>query len=231
MGKVLKIKAALAGAAGFAVSAAAAQTTANSQLLAQATVIEKTSASNIAETLAAMGITSAAFADGDDSVYTLLATTEGGGNFLVTIFDCADPAAGADCAGVTNYTAFSNAGLAYDDLNNFNLNASVSKAINLADQNVAIFGTQQHLNGGVTEQNMQYVTLLFLNDMQTFMDNTQAPSTSVAYQENSAAPAKTDNLSAEGAAPASAPFHGVSEAAVLRAAIANTKKVSFKVAQ
>lgn len=164
---------------------------------------------------------------------TLAATTEGGGKFLISLFGCDDPVAGKSCAGAATYTAFSNAGLAYDDINTFNKDAKVSKAINVGEQNVVIFGFQRFFAGGVSQPNFEYGTILFLQDMQDFVvsRNTASTSVSLLRTEDSVTiiRGKADNLEKSPQDFTAAGVAGVvSPAGVIGAAIANTGFVTFQ---
>lgn len=238
MRNLLKLKAAFAAIASIAsiVAGAEAQVTSNSQLLApsasdSSALIEKTSESNIRAFLEPLGITIAPFEDGDDTAYTIMATTETGAQFLVTLFACENPLTGDTCEGLTSYAGFSNAGLAYDDLNRFNTQAAVSKAINLEAQNTVIFGVQQYLAGGVSADNMQFVIVLFLNDLDKFMsaeaNNATAVSHSATERDNT--PIKTDNVLAGEADIQTGAFGAYSLSGAIASAINNTRHVSFKV--
>ena len=124
MGNLLKLKAAFAASAVTAsiIAGAEAQVTSNSQLLAPpasdvVALVEKTSEREIRAFLEPLELTVTPFDDGDSTTYSMMATTEAGGQFLVTLFGCENPATGEGCEALTSYAGFSNAGLAYDDLN------------------------------------------------------------------------------------------------------------------
>ena len=237
MSNLLKLKAAFAAMASFAsiVAGAEAQVTSNSQLLAppvsENALVEKVSASDIRAFLEPLEIAIAPFEDGDDAAYTIIATTESGGQFLVTLFACENPLTGDTCEGLTSYAGFSNAGLAYDDLNRFNTQSTVSKAINVEAQNAVIFGVQQYLAGGVSADNMQYVIVLFLNDLENFMNAEANNATAVSHRssnENST-PTKTDNALTDGPGMQTGVFGAYSLSGAIASAINNTSGVSFKV--
>ncbi len=232
MCNLLKTKAAFAAAV-LGATAVQAQPTSNSQLLAPAKMIEKVSVADITGFLEPLGIAVAPLDEGDDEAYTIMATAETGGQFLVTLFGCADPAVGQGCEGVSSYAGFSNAGLAYDDLNRFNTESNVSKAINVADQNAVIFGVQQYLSGGVSADNMQFVIVLFLTDLDRFMVGQEAeeenPQTSVSLSadDDEAMQPKTRNLLSNDDAQATAAFGPYSLSGAVASAINNTGDVRF----
>lgn len=231
MGNLLKLLAGVTAAGLAALTGATAQQISNPQLQTTA-VSEKLSVADITAILANKAITTQKIPYEGNETATLLATTEGGGKFLVTLFACEDPLEGLNCEGAATYVAFSNAGLAYDDINAFNTEASVAKAVNVAAQNLIIFGVQRFYSGGVTRANVEYETLLFLNDMQKFFNDRETAGTAVSLKDDlSAGGAKTENivagessgLNAIRAAGAMAP------AAALAVAIHNTKGVSFAI--
>ncbi len=228
MGNLLKTKAAFWATAAIVAASAQAQPTSNSQLLSSA-MIEKASAADITGFLEPLNIAVTPFEDGDDEAYTIMATAETGGQFLVTLFGCADPVAGEGCEAVSSYAGFSNAGLAYDDLNRFNTQSNVSKAINVADQNAVIFGVQQYLSGGVSADNMQFVMVLFLTDLDRFMAAQENAQTSISLPANSreTQKSKTGNLLSDSDRPAPAAFGRYSLSGAIASAINNTGNVTF----
>lgn len=181
MGKSLKLKATLLATciAVSAVTGAAAQSASNS-LGQLAGLTETLSAGDISSMMSQYSITTQLAPYEDNGAATIIADTSGGARFLISLFDCADPVAGTECKGAATYTAFSNAGYAYDDINQFNTQANVSKAVNVAETNVVVFGMQRYFKGGVSQDNVSYGVVLFLQDMQTFLDGRTASQTQVS---------------------------------------------------
>ena len=231
MGNLLKLKAALAA---LAVSATGvqAQPATNSQLLGASPLLQKVSLADVSNFLEPIGITVEPFEDSQADTFTVMATSESGGQFFVTFFACADPLTGSDCEGFSSYAGFSNAGFAYDDLNRFNTESSVSKAINIADQNAVIFGVQQYLTGGVTADNMQFITVLFLNDLDQFIISQENAGTAVSFsdEKRETSDAKTDNILAANESELLTSFGRVSMRAAISSAINNTTGVRFNAA-
>lgn len=228
MGNLLKIKAAFAAAAFFATGVQA-QSATNSQLLGAPPLVEKASLADITDFLAPLGISVEPFEDSQADTFTVMATSESGGQFFVTLFACADPLTGAGCEGFSSYAGFSNAGFAYDDLNRFNTESSVSKAINIADQNAVIFGVQQYLTGGVTADNMQFITVLFLNDLDQFIISQENAGTAVSFsdKDRESSGTKTDNILDATESELLTSFGRVSMPAAISSAINNTTGVRF----
>lgn len=228
MDNLLKLKAVLAAVAAVIAASAQAQPAANAQLMAPAP-IETASAADIAGLLEPMKIAVLPFEDGDNSAHTIIATTESGGQFLITLFGCADPVAGVGCEGVSSYAGFSNAGLAYDDLNRFNRESTVSKAINVDGQNAVIFGVQQFLKGGVRRDNIQFTIALFLSDLDKYLESAANNQTSVSFtiDKPELSVSKSDNLFRERRATQSAVFGLFSIDGAIASAINNTSDVRF----
>ncbi len=238
MSNQLKFRAALAAMAGVALFSvgASAQVATNGPLLAApaggVSLVEKASEADIRGFLEPLGIVVAPFEEGDETAYTMTATTESGGQFLVTLFTCEDPTNGVNCEGLTSYAGFSNAGLAYDDINQFNTTSTVSKAVNLETQRAVVFGVQQYLFGGVSADNMQHVIVLFLNDLDDFMQSRANNATTIAHQASDGENTNSKTSNALDAPPVSAPgaFGPISLNGAIASAITNTHGVSFGVA-
>ncbi|VAV99521.1 hypothetical protein MNBD_ALPHA05-1562 [hydrothermal vent metagenome] len=231
MSNLLKFKTilALASFCTLLAGTAAAQSAANNQLQSS-NAKHHFSAGEVSAILAEFEIQSAlAPYDGNGSA-TLIAQTSGDAKFVVSLFGCENPADGSQCGGAVIYTATSNAGIAYDDINKFNADSSVTMAVNVAEQNIIVFGRQLFFSGGVGRGNFKYITALFLRDMQDFMDLRAAAGTSVSLNVAPAAAGKTDNVADAGDMPAFA-AKSISlddvDSHVLSAAIANTWHVSF----
>ncbi len=230
MGKVLKLATVVASSMCFAAQTGVAQgqTASNSQLMLSP-VVERLSASDISDILAKYEITTQLIPYEGQDAATLAASTEGGGKFLVSLFGCEDPTTGADCRGAATYTAFSNAGMAYDDINTFNTDAQVAKAVNVAEQNIIVFGIQRFFNGGVSRDNIEFEMILFLNDMQGFLENRQTGATSISDRASEKPGGKTDNVIASGTTGTVSLRRAgaVSTSGAIAAAIANTGNASF----
>lgn len=228
MDNLLKLKAVFTAAAAIIATSAQAQPPANAQLLAPAPV-EVVSAADITGVLEPLNITVLPFDEGDDSAHTIIATAESGGQFLITLFGCADPVVGTGCEGISSYAGFSNAGLAYEDLNRFNRESTVSKAINVTGQNAVIFGVQQFLKGGVTRDNIQFTIALFLSDLDKYLESAANNQTSVSLTtgDTDQAGSKSVNLFSESRATQSAVFGLYSIDGAIASAINNTGDVRF----
>ncbi len=229
MNKSLNAKAAISGliCCALALQSAAAQDPSNRQLMS-AGLKEQFNAADISSMMSEAAIqTQLAPYEGND-IATVLALTAGGGRFIISMFNCDDAATGEGCRGAAVFTAFSNAGLSFEELNQFNSTANVSKAFNVSAQNVVIFGTQIYFSGGITRDNFKFLTGLFLSDMQKYAQS-QVESTSVSLKIEQDAQGKLDNVaqaSGEAAEPSSLPAeYSISHAK--SAAIANTWNVRF----
>lgn len=230
MYKSLKLKAALGGVlcCAQAAQAAGAQNSANSQLLSSG-LKETFSAADVSAMMAEFDIQTALEPYEGDETATLAAATDGGAKFWISLFQCDDPTTGGNCRGAALFTGLSNAGVSYDDINSFHSQANVTRAVNLSEQNIIIFGTQIFFSGGVGRDNFKYVTALFLTDMQRYVDGKTESGTLVSLDIAPSDRSKVGNVTqaADEAPPdASAIRFDVEHA--LSAAIANTWRVSFE---
>jgi hypothetical protein len=232
MSNLLNFKAILAAASLIAILAgpAAAQSTANSQLQSSSAK-QHFSAGDVTSILAEFAISTTLTPYEGQGEATIIATTTGDAQFVVSLFKCANPAEGAQCAGAVIYTATANAGIAYDDINSFNAVSNVTMAVNVAEQNLIVFGRQLFFSGGVGRDNFKLITALFLTDMQEFMDARTAAGTAVSLNVAPAeARGKTDNIAGADDTitfVARSISMGAVDDHVLSAAIANTWQVSF----
>lgn len=230
MDKSLNLKAAVGGLICCAVAAApaAAQNTSNNQLLGGG-LKETFNAADISSMMSEFSIQTALAPYAEDETATVIATTEGGARFWISLFQCADPTTGVDCGGAAIFTGLSNAGVSYEDINSFHSDANVTRAVNVSEQNLLIFGTQIFFTGGVGRENFKFVTELFLHDMQTFVDGKAAVGTLVSLGVAPPSGGKVDNIvkaDGDAAQPAALPA-GYSVDYALAAAISNTWNVRF----
>jgi hypothetical protein len=205
---------------------AAAWSAGNAQLQSSG-LMEKFSVSDVASMLKEFEIEIALQPYENDGSATLAATTAGGGLFIISMFQCDDATIGAGCKQALVYTGMSNAGLSYEDLNTFHTNSDVTRAVNVPEQQMVVFGTQIYAQGGIGRQNFLLLTALFLNDMQNYVDAQSTASTSVALKILPST-SKSENLTTvkTGAIAAPKPNGNMYEHA-LTAALSNTWNVKF----
>ena len=134
MYKRLKRKAAIGGAliCALAAGSAGAQTASNSQLLG-AGLKDSFAASDVVQMMSEFPIETALQPNEGDDTATVLALTPGGARFLISLFQCEDPVTGSGCRGAAIFTGYSNAGITYDELNDFNSDANVTRVVNVSD--------------------------------------------------------------------------------------------------
>ena len=230
MYKALKVKAAIGAAAGVLWASTAFAQAANSQLMGGG-LKDSFSASDVISILSEFPLESALQPYEGDNTATVLASTPGGARFLISLFQCEEPQTGAGCSGAAIFTGFSNAGVTYDELNDFNSDANVTRVVNVSDQNIIIFGTQLFFNGGISRANFKFVTELFLSDMQNYVETKSEAGTSVSLKTAPAERGKIGNLTSSAEAPALPPFlrTGLQVDDALDAAISNTWDVRFSV--
>lgn len=250
MGKIKTWAAVMAaGVALSALNAAAfAQQGVNSLAPAQASVVQTVSAADIEAMLAGYSVTTQRGPTSvEGGVVSIVATTPGNAQFFITLINCSDLAGASGCPILATFTAWSNSGLSYDDLNSFNSKADVTKAVNVAEQNLVVFRTQQFLQGGVTKANVADGIVRFLGDMQQFVEERRVAGTQVSAKVETlqAAPSKIsgtdraqsaaklieENIARLSAAQSSGPV--INERSVMiveeavAAAIGNTADVQF----
>lgn len=231
MVKSLKLKAAIGGALCCALTAqsAAAQNAANGQLM-DAGLRQAFSVSDVSAMMAEFSIqTSLEPYEGDETA-TVAATTEGGAKFWISLFQCDDPATGANCRGAAMFTGLSNAGVSYDELNAFHTEANVTRAVNVSESNIIIFGTQMFFSGGIGRDNFKFITALFLTDMQRYVEGKAVSGTMISLDETLSRGGKIDNVTETGGSAAATEALAVSFDIdyALSAAISNTWVVNFE---
>lgn len=213
---------------GVCVAPATAQSTSNSQLLGSG-VMSKFSASDVTSMLSDFEIETA-LADYDSGeLATMVAQTPGGARFLISLMVCDNLATATGCQRAMIFTATSNSGFAYEDLNEFNLGSDVAKAMNLASQNIVMFGVPIYSGGGIGRENFKLLTALFLNDMQNFNDAQAAAASEVSFGNSPKPAGKLDNIgSARQSAPREIPLYSAAMTQhAVSAAVANTWNVEF----
>jgi len=226
--KIIAVFAACALGAWGVMAPATAQNTSNSQLLGGG-VMSKFSATDVTSMLSDYEIQTALAEYDGGEMATMVARTSGGAQFIISLMACDNLATATGCQRAMVFTATSNAGFAYEDLNEFNLGADVTKAMNMASQSIVIFGTPIYSGGGIGRDNFKLLIALFLNDMQSFSDAQSATASQVSFDRGPEPGGKLDNIgSASQSVPRENSFYGASmtEHAV-SAAVANTWKVEF----
>ncbi len=222
-----RILTAFSAAALVCVSPVLAQSTANTQLMSNG-LIEEFSAADVESMLGELDISLVRQPYAGDNTVSMLATTSGGATFVITALSCSDPAAALGCKQAVVYTGISNAGVVFDDINTFHTNANVTRAINVPQQDIIVFGTQIFSQGGIGRQNFQLLTALFLRDMQDYIQNQRAAGTSVSLQLEMAPKNKIGNrptISTESIMLPS--FYRENISHTLTAAVSNTRNVDF----
>ncbi len=233
MAKLLNIVAGVAMAAATAIAPAAAQ---SNGMLAGKNEITSISAAQVADMMREFNIVSEIKDTGEPGAApVLVATTTGGGKFLVGFRQCDNMASASGCRQATISTAQGSAGLAYDDLNRFNGVANVTTVVYAQGNQILIFGRNIFMPGGVGVDNFKLQIALFLQDMGAFTQGRSGAATSVALSTSPGdkMTSKIDQLfsgdSEASAAPtAAAPFQITADGALeTEIAIANATGVSF----
>ena len=236
LGTVKFVKRALAAAAGFTLACAATTVGASAQLpnnrslpqLSAGDQFDAISAEQMSALLGELGIQSQVSQSSPTARPNLLAQSPNGGRFYIEFLNCADDARLAGCGSVIYRAAMSNSGIAFTDLNAFNADAVVIKAINLQDRNLIYFIRHSIVTGGIGKKQLQLQTALFLNDMDQYV-STLAEATSVSFsaqepQLKSDREAKISGFNRTDEEPSSSLK---ADAALIDSAIYNTVSVQF----
>lgn len=178
MRKVLKL---LAGAAVLAGASGASAQTSNSTLSVDRP-LASISAADVQAMLTDFEIGSQLQpSNGSGRAPSVLATTEGGAQFLVGFFECVNAATASGCKQALISTAQASGGVSFEDLNQFNGASSVTTVVYDAGNQILIFGRNVFMPGGVGRDNFKLQIALFLRDMQTFIEGRQATAAQVSF--------------------------------------------------
>lgn len=223
----LAMQAAVLAAAGLASLAPAGAQTSNSLSAGPAEIMTRISASDVIAMMTELGVATELKANSEGSPPYILASVLGGGRFLFYFFNCENVAEARDCTYTIVSTAFPSAGLAYEEINEFNRNASVTTGVNLGEQQIIVLGRNILVFGGHSRELFKGTVYLFLRDVQSFADR-KAPAASVGFSPPPKKASKITGLGrrdADGEAPKALGITDLS--AEIAVAIANTNDVSF----
>lgn len=160
---------------------------------------------------------------------SLVATTSGGAKFLIGFFECADAAKAAGCKQVMISTAQASGGVAFEDLNSFNGQSSVTTVVYEPSNQILIFGRNVFMPGGVGRENFKLQIALFLSDMQKFVEGRRAGAKSVAFNETPLLKSKISSITAGGESVSPVQAIGFDPEAEVEVAIANSMDVDFRI--
>jgi len=222
MNNVLKL---LAVAAVLGASPAFAQ---NKFPAAGGALNESISATDVTSMLSEYSIQSELRANPAGGSPSLVATTAGGAKFLIGFFECADAAKSAGCKQVMISTAQASGGVAFEDLNNFNGQSSVTTVVYEPTNQILIFGRNIFLPGGIGRENFKLQIALFLSDMQQFVEGRKASAKSVSFTETPKLKSKITSMTSDGAAQSPAFAVGLDRSVEVELAIANSLDVRFE---
>ncbi len=217
-------------AAGAALSGGAAAQTSNPPIGGKAS-FETISAADVSAMLQEFSIASERRASQTpDGAPVLLAQTGGGARFIVSFLQCADVQAAAGCRQATITTAQSSAGVAYDDLNSFNGQSTVTRVVYEPSQQLLIFGRNIFMPGGVGRDNFKLQIALFLQDMGGFARSRSTAGTAVSFNRVPSLKGKVDGFAAPGAQDMSfGPAGRTGRDLEIEVAIANATGVTFDI--
>lgn len=224
--KSLKVVAALAASMGVGLAPAAAQSSNN--LYGETGMMGLISASDVSSIMSEFGVTTV-FKPRPGGAPYIEASTPGGGRFMFHLVACQDEAQLIGCQSVFVTTALSNTGVAYDDLNNFNGNASVTTAVNVPNQQLIAFGRHILIVGGHSRDLFAATVALFLHDVGSFA-SARAGTSSVSFKASKAPRSKISGVQSIAVPEGPATVFGMVDiSAEVASAIANTNDVSFSV--
>lgn len=163
--------------------AAAAALTATPVLAQSGGLMESMSGAEVSSMLTEFGLTSQLQTPPNGGSPVLVAGFPSGAKFLVSFFECADAAKPAGCKQVMISTAMASGGAVFDDLNAFNGQSSVTTVVYEPTSQILIFGRNVFMPGGVGRENFKLQIALFLNDMQTYVQNMRGSAKSVSFME------------------------------------------------
>jgi len=189
------------------------------------------SAQKVIAVLTDLGLSTQMIDAGNGTRKAVLSQTSDGGRFYIDFLDCEDEALSNGCSIMVLRTAMNNSGVSYDDLNQFNISAVITKAVNLPDQNLIAFFRFCIVRGGAGKEQLQRQIALFISDMDYYVSS-QSSATSVSFPIDSKAakqtPLKIAPLSARNNLNLSNTRDLLGEISLLNdAAIYNSKNVRF----
>lgn len=224
--KFLKVVAAVAAAIGVDLASASAQST--NKLYGGTGVMSLISASDVTSIMSELGVTTMVKPRPGSAPY-IEASTPDGGRFLFHLVACQDEAQLIGCQSVFVTTYLSNTGVAYDDLNAFNGNASVTTAVNVPSQQLVALGRHILVVGGHSRDLFAATVALFLHDVRTFA-STRAQTNSVSFKTPRPLRSKIGEVQSVAIPEGPAMIFGRSDfSAEIATAIANTDDVDFSV--
>lgn len=222
MNKTLNLLAALAV---LGASPALAQ---NNLPSAAGALSDSVSAADVAAMLGEYSIGSELRANPAGGSPSLVATTAGGAKFLIGFFECADAAAASGCKQAMISTAQASGGVAFEDLNSFNGQSSVTTVVYEPTNQILIFGRNVFLPGGIGRENFKLQVALFLGDMQQFVEGRRASTKSVSFTETPKLKSKIASITAPAGSDQPAVAIGYDRAMEVELAISNSLDVNFE---
>lgn len=216
--KLLAASAALLATPMIAISAHAQQSGA---------LAEQIGAVEVSAMLQELGIATQKHTDTVGGSPSLVATTSGGAKFLIGFFECADTATPSGCKQIMVTTAQASGGIAFEDLNMFNGQASVTTVVYEPTNQILIFGRNIFMPGGIGRENFKLQIALFLSDMQTFVEGRRTGAKSVAFSKQPELKSKITSIAADESAPVKAFSISADRSAEVEIAIANTVDLDY----
>lgn len=160
----------------------------------------------------------------------LVASLGSGAKFLIGFFQCEDVKSAQGCKQIMISTAQPVAGASFEDLNSFNGVSNVTTVVYDTENQILIFGRNVFVPGGIGRENFKLSVVLFLNDMQRFVEGRQSGVASVAFNKTPDIKSKITSITAGGRTPLANRMLISSDASTeIEVAINNSAEKSFAV--
>lgn len=159
-------------------------------------VMTSISADAVSEMLAGYGITTQLLTD-ESGVPFMIASTDGGAKFLITLRQCQGSAAAVGCLQATITTAQPSSGVTFDDINRFNGSSNVTTMAYDQSNQIVIFGRNIFMPGGVGVDNFKLQIVLFLSDMNNYIKTRQTVGTAVSFNRAPSLQDKVRSITAQ----------------------------------
>lgn len=201
MGNLLNLKAAFAAMSFLLMAggAAAQSGSSNGQLSGAGGAKAKYSADEIAAIMSEFDVTTTREPYDGSQTASLYAETPTGARFIITLIDCEDFVAATGCTAASVYTGSTNSGFAYEDVNQFNMDSDVTRAVNVSEQRLIIYESRMIFIGGVTADHIKALTFFFFMDMERHFEKRSSEGTQVSAKATGSKRGKIDNIAGDNA--------------------------------
>ncbi len=144
----------------------------NTQLSAQNVVIASISANDMIAILQSVQLSAALIDDAADGTKTI-EVSSGGDIVYIAMRGCQGAGAASLCELVQPFGFFNGQGVTFDQVNNFNMNASGIATAALLTDGRGVMATKIYLVGGVTHSNLTYELSVYFSDIARLLQAVQ----------------------------------------------------------